>query len=458
MNFWLYNGDCIEVMKQWPDATFDAVVCDPPYELTQANRKNPPPYVDGSPYSRHRVGVNGDAKPIGGFMGKEWDGTGVAFDPKCWAEVLRMLKPGAHLLAFGGTRTYHRMTCAIEDAGFEIRDSLHWIYGTGFPKSLNVGEGRGTALKPAHEPIVLARKPLEGTVASNMERFGTGALNIDACRIETHENLNGGAYSGGKRAAVSGDTRTVKGAGMYGEDGRLDPDKFEQPKGRWPANLLLDEDAAAELDAQSGEVGAAAPVSGDEPSEAVEIGGITNVRKRVPGTFHSDSGGASRFFYCAKPSKAERNLGLDEFPTLSGGEATDRKDGSAGTMSPRAGAGRTGGKVLDLEVQVKYPPASWVDEGLSRVLQADTVQSLKKGTVGSLIRCRDGSVWSMCWCGSPSTGQCLQVAMSIIGTRTNWTTEKKTWLPSPRLHTNGCMADAFGVLAAGGSPVEFALP
>lgn len=338
MSFWLYHGDCIRVMRTWPSDSIDAVVTDPPYELTQFKRKNPPPYVEGSPFSRHRVGVNGDSLPgsARGFMGKTWDGTGVAFSPECWAEVLRVLKPGSHLLAFGGTRTYHRMGVAIEDAGFEIRDSLHWFYGTGFPKSLNAGEGRGTALKPGHEPIVLARKPLIGTVAANTQKWGVGALNIDNCRIETADNLNGGAYAKqGSERHDGAENWRYKREGGAGE--------FEQPVGRWPANVLLDESSASELDSTVGSVGARAPVTGDEPSAAVEDGGITNPRARVPGAFHDDEGGPSRFFYVAKPSRSERDAGCELLPLKTAGEVTGRVDGSDGLNSPRAGAGRTSG-------------------------------------------------------------------------------------------------------------------
>ena len=136
-------GDCLELLAAVEADSVDATVTDPPYEL--------------------------------GFMGKKWDSTGIAYSTDLWSRVLRAMKPGAHLVAFGGSRTYHRMACAIEDAGFEIRDSLMWLYGTGFPKSLNLPGGIGTALKPAHEPIVLARKPLMGTVLANVLLHRTGA-------------------------------------------------------------------------------------------------------------------------------------------------------------------------------------------------------------------------------------------------------------------------------------------
>lgn len=300
MNSWLYHGGCVEVMRTWPEASVDAVVTDPPYEL--------------------------------GFMGKAWDKAGVAFDPATWREVLRLLKPGGHLLAFGGTRTYHRMTCAIEDAGFEIRDSLHWIYGTGFPKSLNLGDGRGTALKPAHEPIVLARRPFEGTVAENVGQHGTGALNIDVCRIATDENPS---------AKFRASHTPVRESGVWANDRRsAETYKRERPGealGRWPANVLLDEGAAAELDAQSGARGC----EGTHSASTTRAGSTDF--SPTQGQLYSDSGGASRFFYVSKPSRKERDQGCAHLPQRTGGEATDREDDSAGVDNPRAGAGRTGG-------------------------------------------------------------------------------------------------------------------
>lgn len=301
--FSLIRGDCRSVLSKFRENRFDSVVSDPPYGLE--------------------------------FMQAAWDSFSQpqAFQAWCleWArELLRVLKPGAFALMFGGTRTYHRMTCALEDAGFEIRDSLHWFYGTGFPKSLNLGEGRGTALKPGHEPIVLAMKPLEGTFAKNLAQHGTGALNIDACRIPTNGRL---------LVEKLGDlpSRNVFGDGLNGSRAA-----GETTQGRWPANVLLDEASAAELDAQSGKTGARAPVRGIEPSDA-STSLVTNRRARVPGAFHEDEGGASRFFYVAKPRRAERDLGCESLPAKSGGEATMRTDDSAGVQNPRAGANRGGG-------------------------------------------------------------------------------------------------------------------
>lgn len=300
MGHWLFSGGCVETMQLWPGACFDSAVTDPPYEL--------------------------------GFMAKRWDASGVAFSVEMWSEVLRVLKPGAFLLAFGGTRTYHRMTCAIEDAGFEIRDSLHWIYGTGFPKSLNVGEGRGTALKPAHEPIVLARKSLIGTVAANVLAHGTGALNIDACRVAAADGVTENRVTQGVNTARTSFAPAA-----------VQRTFAPSAAGRWPANVLLDEDAAAELDAQSGTL-TSGGFTGNEVRTTSKTKSVYNAREAPrEAPREASSGGASRFFYVAKPSRRERDLGCESLPASTGGEATDREDGSAGTQNPRAGAGRTGG-------------------------------------------------------------------------------------------------------------------
>jgi len=232
-------------------------------------------------------------------MGKDWDGTGVAFDSGTWIAVMRVLKPGGHILAFGGTRTFHRLTCAIEDAGFEIRDCLSWLYGSGFPKSHNIGNGRGTALKPAWEPIVLARKPLIGTVAKNVERFRTGAINVDGCRIETSDVLSWGSREIGdgiKYGTIAKERQTP------GEQHAL---------GRWPANLVLDEDAAAMLDAEVGTL-----KSGRLDRSQITAANKTygKAPKERKGIYETDTGGPSRFFYCAKASRAERNAGLEGMP------------------------------------------------------------------------------------------------------------------------------------------------
>ena len=178
----LLNGDCIEQMQKLIDdgVQVDSVVTDPPYHLASIVKRFG---KEGSAPAQY--GTDGAFKRAAtGFMGKEWDGGDIAFRPETWELALKLLKPGGHILAFSASRNYHRMAVAIEDAGFEIRDQMMWLYGSGFPKSLNIGDGWGTALKPAHEPIVMARKFIEGTNKQNKEKYGTGGINIDGCRNE----------------------------------------------------------------------------------------------------------------------------------------------------------------------------------------------------------------------------------------------------------------------------------
>jgi site-specific DNA-methyltransferase (adenine-specific) len=266
MSLDIRHGDCREVMAAMPEASIDAVVTDPPYGLE--------------------------------FMGRAWDHgvPGVPF----WTEALRVLKPGGHFLAFGGTRTYHRLTCAIEDAGFEVRDCLMWLYGSGFPKSRNIGGGWGTALKPAWEPIILARKPLIGTVAANVQEHGPGALNIDGCRIGIEPmrvTRSDGTIVSENRAMAAPNT------------GRVD---MGEKIGRWPANLVLDEEAGAMLDEQSGE-----RQSGDRQSGEYGRLGYHGFGVGPMPEIKGDSGGASRFFYTAKASTGERHYaGKNSHPTV----------------------------------------------------------------------------------------------------------------------------------------------
>lgn len=258
----ILHGDCLEQMKTMADNSVDSLVTDPPYGLK--------------------------------FMGKKWDYN--VPSSNVWFEVFRVLKPGGHLLSFGGTRTYHRMVVAIEDASFEIRDQIQWLYGTGFPKSHNLpGGGIGTALKPANEPIVLARKPLEKglTVAQNVEKWGVGGINIDVSRIGTEMRFNAPASS-------LGNSKTMDG-------GVADPNhEGTMAQGRWPANLILDETAAEMLDEQSGQLKSG---GGDKSSEKMGYHG--GARGCGPKLAIPSSGGASRFFYVAKASKRERNAGLE---------------------------------------------------------------------------------------------------------------------------------------------------
>lgn len=257
----LHQGDSRTVLKGLPSNSIDGCACDPPYALVSIGARFGAD--DAAPAQVGRSGVY--ARASAGFMGQRWDTGETAFDPAFWREVYRVLKPGAHVVAFGGTRTYHRLVCAIEDAGFEIRDQLAWVYGSGFPKSHDQGDGWGTALKPAFEPIVLARKPLDGSVAVNLARWGVGSLNIDVCRVEA------------------------------GADAR----------GRWPANLLHDGSAEV-IAAFPSAPGQLRAVTGSERAHLTKntFGKFKGARRGcVP---RDDGGSAARFFYSAKASASER--------------------------------------------------------------------------------------------------------------------------------------------------------
>jgi DNA modification methylase len=351
----LINADCIEAMKAMPDNSVDSIVTDPPYEL--------------------------------GFMGKSWDASGIAFNVEVWREALRVMKPGGHLIAFSGSRTYHRMAVAIEDAGFEIRDQIMWVYGSGFPKSHNISKGLdkasgaerevvgkgpdyghqddkeidqeygfkadynitapataaakqwdgwGTALKPAHEPMVLARKPLIGTVANNVLTHGTGGLNIDGSRVvadgENFDNLKSRPI--GKLNTRRNDET----------DEEFDVRVNESPEqlaalaklkelGRWPANFIHD---------GSDEVVALFPTTSPSPKGLITQGGkagggfdvgSSDGTRNTKFQGHGDSGSAARFFYCAKASKRDRNEGLDGFEAKR--DHDGRADGGVGGDNPR---------------------------------------------------------------------------------------------------------------------------
>ena len=297
-----------------------------------------------------------------GFMGRAWDSTGIVYDPEFWRLCLRVLKPGGHLVNFCATRTYHRMACAVEDAGFQIRDSLLWMYGSGFPKSLDISkaidkaagaerevvgprvrvdgkapgkaagiwsesgelpvqitapatpeaqqwDGWGSALKPAHEPIVLARKPLAGTIAETVLEHGTGGLNVDGCRV------------GDEVSQIN----TYAGRGPFGESMSGNGYASKESIGRWPPNVLLSPETAAKL--------------GDKASYFPVF----------------DCGDEDRFFYAPKASREEREAGCEHLPGRTGAEAVDRKPGSAGANNPRAGAGRENGKGAGVKVRNFHP-------------------------------------------------------------------------------------------------------
>lgn len=297
----IHVGNCLDILPTLPADHFDSIVTDPPYGL--------------------------------GFMGKEWDHA-VPWVP-FWEAMLRVAKPGAHLVAFGGTRTFHRMMVAIEDAGWEIRDTLMWVYGSGFPKSHN-GEWGGTALKPAWEPIVLARKPLKGTVAKNFAEHGTGGLNIDGCRVE-HQTINGGNLADNPHLRGT-KLRAAPVATAFGREGDETP--LTSQLGRWPANVLHD---------GSDEVLARFPVtkSGALTAEQQARGGFAGAKSCYgtaatggSGEYAASEGSAARFFYCAKASREDRNEGLEGMRVFRAG---GRAEGSAGLATAYAGT-RTEGQ------------------------------------------------------------------------------------------------------------------
>jgi DNA modification methylase len=304
-----FHGDCLEKMRELGDGTIDSIVTDPPYGLS--------------------------------FMGKGWD-HGVP-GSEFWVEALRVAKPGTHLLAFGGTRTYHRLAVAIEDAGWEIRDCVMWVYGSGFPKSHNVSKGIdkasdfngevigtekidigiqggsmhtgrktnvverkirklspnaskwggwGTALKPAYEPIIVARKPLTSTVGENVLRHGTGAINVDGCRVGSEERYNRAA---GNKA--NGNSLNMSRVGMPQDA------EGQAVSGRWPANLI--HDGSDEV------VGLFPQTTSGKGKKAGAANSVSMFAGsgRTGNDDYGDSGSAARFFYCAKASKKDRDEG-----------------------------------------------------------------------------------------------------------------------------------------------------
>jgi site-specific DNA-methyltransferase (adenine-specific) len=302
----LLLGDCLEELKTIKENSIDSIVTDPPYHLTSIVKRFGKPNSAPAQY-----GTDGAfSRASKGFMGKEWDGGDIAQRPDVWIECLRVLKPGGHMVAFSGSRTYHRMAVAIEDAGFEIRDQIMWIYGSGFPKSLNLGDGIGTALKPAHEPIVLARKPLsEKNTKENVLKWGTGGLNIDDSRIEYKDDKPNGLK----------EVKDFKSTGIYSDMNRTE-DWEPNNTGRWPANIIFDEEAGQVLDQQSG-ISKSTKIIG----KGFSSGGSNEGWKRKSHTLisergHNDKGGASRFFYCPKASKKDRDEGLDNFQEYTSGK------------------------------------------------------------------------------------------------------------------------------------------
>lgn len=295
----LFGGDSRDVLKNIPDNTLDSIVTDPPYALVSIVKRFG--NQNAAPAKEYEGKTGAYRRASAGFMGKQWDTGEVAFDPEFWVECLRVLKPGGHVISFGGTRTFHRMACAIEDAGFEIRDMIQWLYGTGFPKSHSVGDGWGTALKPANEPICLARKPLsEKTVAANVLKWGTGALNIDACRIEFKNSTDETESKNKNQHAKFGSG--TRNNNVYGVD-HADRTNYNAP-GRWPANVIHDgSDEVTQhfpnSKSSGGQSSLGAFRNGDVYGKGLDIR-----EKKDPG--FGDDGSAARFFYSAKASKRDR--------------------------------------------------------------------------------------------------------------------------------------------------------
>ena len=331
-NYKLYQGDMLDMLEVIEPNSIDSIVTDPPYELN--------------------------------FMGKGWDNAGVSFQPETWEKCYEVLKPGGYLLAFGGSRTFHRIACAIEDAGFEIRDTIMWLYGSGFPKSMNIGlaidkkngveskvvgyekttmpdfrdvgkkqkeisgidkltfgqienserkqqpiyeaqnewQGWGTALKPSFEPIIVARKPFKGSLVDNVIEYGVGGINIDECRVGTNEKIETGRNGRNNKSSFQSSITN-------------DNEREYQNTGRFPANTILTYD-----DTDFEEVCGGFPNTKSQKtnSKLLDIRGnnYNNANKNLDVAYergYTDSGSASRYFYCAKASKKDRDEGKDDF-------------------------------------------------------------------------------------------------------------------------------------------------
>lgn len=317
----LYHGDCIEVMRTLPDSSVHAVITDPPYGLEFMGADWDSFGRETSNGYRERPRITDRPDAVSAFAGHGGQGVnsfqaGRPFQDWCeiWArEASRVLKPGGYMLAFGGSRTWHRLAAAVEDAGFEIRDSIAWLYGSGFPKGVNLTgefEGWGTGLKPAFEPIVVGRKPLGQTVAASMAEHGTGAIHIGATRVGdgTESRTREGEASAGRRYTDEG---AVNLAALPGARGG-------SPDGRWPTNVLLDQSQANELDAQTGVL-----TSGKMPAGTQKAGkkhGILGAFKPQPSLndTYGDSGGASRFFptFQLSTEDAAWQARMEQLPTF----------------------------------------------------------------------------------------------------------------------------------------------
>lgn len=342
-NYKLYQGNMLDMLDEIKENSIDSIVTDPPYELN--------------------------------FMNKGWDSSGIAFQKETWEKCLKVLKPGGHLLAFGGSRTFHRIACAIEDAGFEIRDTIMWIYGSGMPKSMNIGlaidkkngiespivgqnqtilkkqakdlreghrtivdslnngapernngfknvsadireaqnewKGWGTQLKPSYEPIIVARKPVEKSIVENVMKYGVGGINIDECRIPLEDNYE--FKTTNRHSRQANNVFDNSNCGFNSEDNHT---ASADPKGRFPANTILTYDETDYEEVCGGFPDRDKPNGYRNIESPINRGDFMHTLKNNPYVSYDDSGSASRYFYCAKASKRDRDEGLDDFEEM----------------------------------------------------------------------------------------------------------------------------------------------
>jgi len=369
-NYKLYQGNMLDMLEAISPESIDSIVTDPPYGLTSIVDRFG---KEGSAPAKH--GKDGSfARLSRGFMGKEWDGSGIEYNVDAWRKCYKVLKSGGYLLAFGGSRTFHRIACAIEDAGFEIRDTIMWLYGSGFPKSMNIGlaldkkngidnrtgniktdggvgggvrcfsddnyvwkreyeerkaqnewSGWGTALKPAYEPVIVARKPFKGSCVDNVVKYGVGGINIDECRIELEE---GYVFKETNRHSRQNNVFTADSCGFESENNHT---ASASPDGRFPANVILTYDET-DFDEVCGGFpvgGKNGTISKDYSNNALIYG---KYNKTPAFEAYNDSGSASRYFYCAKASKKDRDEGLDGFEEKTTHELQGRKPNSLGSI------------------------------------------------------------------------------------------------------------------------------
>ena len=384
----ILTGDCLEILPTLEANSVDAIVTDPPYAIGFMNRK----WDTFAPSNTERIrkksgdrnpdrrnpNLKGRSRPAFGAA-IEYDRSPVAnarFQEWCreWATpAIRVLKPGGYMLVCMSPRTQHRAVCGIEDAGFEIMDQIKWLYGQGMPKSMDIARaidmdlcqevgrhwmrkipkedkrlpddhvcaetdagrewsGWGTGLRPSYEPVCVAKKPTEGTIARNVQKHGTGGIHVDACRLGT----SGGTYSVGRGGTPA---NGIYGAGTGAGDRRS---HYFEGLGRWPPNVAMDESAAAMVDEQSGILTSGANPTRRGSDKARGVYGSFTGQEDVTPIRENDTGGASRFFYCQKTSRSEREAGCEHLQVKSAGDLTGgREEGSEGIKSGRAGAGRS---------------------------------------------------------------------------------------------------------------------